>query len=129
MLQAIFSPAMSIMSRLRFSLKLGLIGALFLALIGGLSIFIDGKLSTEIQTAETERLGVPLMAPARLLVLAVQTHRARGALALSGDQAAKEKLPEIARGVDEKLNTLSLANKQFGKSIGIADALESVRKQ
>ena len=129
MLLVMFSPAMAIMSRLRFALKIGLVGALFLALIAGLSIFINGKLSAEIQTAETERLGVPLMAPALRLALAVQTHRGRSALASSGDQAAKEKLPELASSVDEKLNGLSLANKQFGASIGISDALEPIMKQ
>ncbi len=129
MIQIIFGPAMAVMSRLRFALKLVLVGAMFLALVAGLSIFINGKLTTEIQTAETERLGIPMMAPARQLLLAVQTHRARGALALSGDQAAKEKLPEIASGVDEKLSSLNAVNKQFGASVGLADALEPLNKQ
>ena len=129
MFQIIFGPAMAIMSRLRFVLKIGLVGALFLALVAGLSIFINGKLSTEIQTAEMERLGIPMMAPARHLLLAIQTHRARGALALNGDQAAKDKLPEIERGVDEKLSALNSVNAQFGASIGLADALEPVSKK
>jgi methyl-accepting chemotaxis protein len=129
MFQVMFSPVMAIMSRLRFALKIGLVGILFLALIAGLSIFINGKLTAEIQTAERERLGAPLMAPALRLALAVQTHRGRSALAASGDQAAKEKLPELANGVDEKLNLLSLANKQIGALIEISDALDPIMKQ
>jgi methyl-accepting chemotaxis protein len=129
MFQVMFSPAVAIMSRLRFALKIGLVGALFLALIAGLSIFINGKLSSEIQAIETERLGVPLMAPALRLALAVQTHRGRSALASSGDHAAKVKLPELASSVDEKLNGLILANKQFGASIEISDTLEPIIKQ
>ncbi len=129
MFQAIFGPAMAIMSRLRFAFKIGLVGALFLALIAGLGIFINGKLSAEIQTAEAERLGAPLVSPALRLALAVQTHRGRSALAASGDRAAKEKLPELASGVDERLNGLSLANKQYGASIGLSDALEPLVKQ
>ncbi len=129
MFQAIFGPAIAIMSRLRFALKIGLVGALFLALIAGLGISINGKLSAEIQTAETERLGAPLVSPALRLALAVQTHRGRSALAASGDRAAKEKLPELASGVDEKLNGLSLANKQYGAPIGLSDALEPLMKQ
>ncbi len=110
---------MAIMSRLRFVLKIGLVGILFLALVAELSLFINGKLTTEIQTAETERLGIPMLAPARQLMVAVQTHRARGALALSGDQAAREKLPEIESGVDEKLSSLSASTSNSARPSGL----------
>jgi methyl-accepting chemotaxis protein len=120
---------MAIMSRLRFGLKIGLVGALFLALIAGLSIFIDGKLGAEIRAAETERMGVPLVAPALRMALAVQVHRGRSALAISGDREAKEKLPELDGVVDDKLNGLNLANKEYGASIGLSDLLDSVTRQ
>ena len=45
MLHAFFGPAMAIMSRLRFGLKLGLIGILFLAPIAALVYFLNGKLN------------------------------------------------------------------------------------
>jgi methyl-accepting chemotaxis protein len=128
MLRIFLTPAMAIMNRLRFTVKIGLVGALFLALVAGLSVFINGKLGAEIRSAEAERLGIPLLTPARHLMQAVQTHRGQSLFALSGDRGAKEKLQEVARNVDAKLNALSLLNKQFGESIGLADALEPIKR-
>ena len=44
MFNIIFGPAMGIMSRLRFGLKLGLIGLLFLAPLAMLVVYLYGKL-------------------------------------------------------------------------------------
>ena len=57
MFNIIFGPAMGIMSRLRFGLKLGLIGLLFLAPLAVLVVYLYGKLDAEIRSTEMERLG------------------------------------------------------------------------
>ena len=58
MLQGIFAPATYLMSRLKFALKLGLIGSLFLIPLGTIVYFLNGKISADIAIAETERQGV-----------------------------------------------------------------------
>ena len=50
MFNIIFGPAMTIMSRLRFGLKIGLIGLLFLTPLTALLVYLYGKLHAEIST-------------------------------------------------------------------------------
>ena len=59
MFNVIFGPAMALMSRLRFALKLGLVGILFLMPLSGLVYYLYGKLHSDIHFAENEREGVP----------------------------------------------------------------------
>ena len=68
MLNKFFAPAMAIMSRLRFALKLGLVGLLFLAPLVVLVVYLYGKLDAEIRSTETERLGAQQEMAARMVV-------------------------------------------------------------
>jgi methyl-accepting chemotaxis protein len=89
MLDALLAPAMGLMSRLRFGLKIGLIGLLFLAPLMALLMFLYGRLNAEILLSETERLGVPQIVAARQAVQALQLHRGATVGAMQGDQAPK----------------------------------------
>ena len=75
MLEIIFGPAMAIMSRLRFALKLGLVGILFLVPLSGLVYYLYERLHADIQFATIEREGVQQILPGRFLVQAIQAHR------------------------------------------------------
>jgi hypothetical protein len=50
MLNLIFGPAMAIMSRLRFALKLGLIGALFMVPLAAVVYFLNGEIAANISS-------------------------------------------------------------------------------
>ncbi len=101
---------MAIMGRLRFALKMGLIGVLFLVPITALVIFLYQKLAADISSTETERLGVQQVVPSRALVQLLGEHRGASMLALRGDIEAKVKLKGAASGIDEKLKALSALN-------------------
>ncbi|HWJ18820.1 MAG TPA: hypothetical protein VNR65_08850, partial [Geobacterales bacterium] len=95
MFSIIFGPAMAIMSRLRFALKLGLVGILFLVPLSGLVYYLYGTLHSDIQLAENEREGVQQILPGRYFVQTVQAHRGASQIAISGDAAAKQKLADF----------------------------------
>ena len=114
MLNVVFLPALEIMNRLRFALKLGLIGALFVAPSAGLAFLLHGKLAAEIQAVGNERLGVRHMIPVRRLMQAVLEHRTASAYARNGDAAAKEKLAEIGGDVDKNFESLKRLSEAAG---------------
>jgi methyl-accepting chemotaxis protein len=126
MFNALFAPAIIIMNRLRFALKLGVIGALFLAPLGGMVIFLYGKLAAEIQLAETERLGVQYMIPVRFLIEAVLERRTASSAARNGDAAANEKLVETTAELDKKFEALKTLGEAAGKTFHLKDALQDI---
>ena len=129
MLHTIFRPAMHVMSRLRFALKLGLIGVLFMIPLAGLVYFLDDEITTTIATVQTERLGLLEIVPARRLLEAVQTHRGMSQIALSGDQAAKEKLGAIASKIEEQLRLLNVLSETAAASLGTTEAVTNLQRQ
>ncbi len=75
MLHLLFGPAMAVMSRLRFSLKLGLIGALFMVLLAAVAYFLNGEIAGTSSSPKPNALGVQQLVPARHLLQAIQAHR------------------------------------------------------
>ena len=129
MLNALLAPAMAIMSRLRFGLKIGLIGLLFLAPLTALLAYLYGKLHTEIQYSETERLGVQQIVPGRYLLKELQDHRGTSVLALSGDPAAKERLSAIQSRLEDRLQVMSVIDETYGTTLKTREAFADLKKQ
>jgi methyl-accepting chemotaxis protein len=114
MLHTFFAPAMAIMSRLRFGLKLGLIGVLFLLPLAATVYFLNGKLHDDVAFAEAERAGLQQIVPARQLVQLVQGYRRATQLMLDGDASAKGSLPRLAADIDARFEDLRKANVASG---------------
>lgn len=106
MLQPIFYPAIMIMNRLRFTVKLGLIGVLFLAPLAGMTYFLNKQISKDINFALVERLGVRQLIPARQLQQIMQWHRRTSQLMAAGDEEARGRLPAVTANADAALNRL-----------------------
>ena len=106
MLQPIFHPAMTIMSRLRFAVKLGLIGVLFLVPLAGMTYFLDEQITKDIKFALVERLGIRQLIPARQLLQIMQNHRRVSQLMAAGDQEAGRRLAAITAKADAAFNRL-----------------------
>jgi len=110
----VFQPAMLLMSRLRFALKLGLIGALFMVPLFAVVYFLDEKIASDAGVAKTERMGIEQIEPARQLLEAVQAHRRESQLSLAGDDRAEGKLAGLAATADNKIEELrKLASKSL----------------
>ncbi len=128
MLYTLFAPATAIMSRLRFALKLGLIGALFIASLAALLLYLYTKLHAEIQVAEKELVGIKQIQPARLLAQAIQNHSATSQQALSGNAGARNGLAALANKVDETFALLGDIDQKTGSSLVTTDALSEIKK-
>jgi methyl-accepting chemotaxis protein len=129
MLRAVLSPAMAVMNRLRFGLKLGLVGLLFLAPLLALVIYLYGKLDGEIRSTETERLGAQQVVSARMIVHALAGHRGGATLALNGDQSAKAKLTTDAAEVDGTFKALSALDTTIGALLKNRDTFAKLAKE
>ncbi len=117
MLSVIFLPAMYLMSRLRFVLKLALIGALFMAPLFTVLYFLHDKITSDAEAAKTERLGIEQIQPARQFLEAVQAHRRASQQYLKGDPATQEKLAGLAAAADEKIEALRKLASKFTVSL------------
>lgn len=106
MLLLIFRPAMAIMSRLRFAVKLGLIGVLFLVPLVGMTHFLDEQITKDIDFALVERLGVRQLVPARQLQQIMQWHRRTSQLMIAGDEEARWRLPAVTEKADAAFKRL-----------------------
>ena len=128
MLNKLFAPAMAIMSRLRFALKLGLVGLLFLAPLVVLVVYLYATLDTEIRSTETERLGAQQVMSARMVVRGLVDHRGASYLAQSGDQTAKQKLAAVASEVDDRFKDLSALDSTIGATLKTRNAFANISK-
>ncbi len=129
MLRVLLAPAMAIMSRLNFAIKIALAGLLFMAPLAALLVYLYGKLYAEITFTETERLGVQQVVPGRQLLQYLQEHRGLSILALRGDGAAKEKLAAIESRVEEQLKTMSEIDRTIGVTLKTTDGFAKFKGQ
>ena len=129
MLSIFLTPAMAIMSRLNFALKIGLVGLLFCVPIAGLTIHLRSKINADIQASELERLGVRQIVPARHLVEAVLDHRAAARWVLSGNKTAMDQLAAATARVDNKLNSLGDINTEQGAALKTQTDFDAIAKQ
>ena len=74
-MEVIFSPAIALMSRLRYPAKFAVMGLLSLVVIGFLLASLIGGQSTAIRLAGNERAGLELIGPIHKQVQLTQQHR------------------------------------------------------
>ncbi len=117
MLSTLFRPAMFLMSRLGFALKLGLIGVLFVVPLFAVVYFLHEKISSDVGVAKIERLGIEQIEPARRMLEAVQSHRRERQLGFAGDQAAQGRLSGLGATADENLAALRKLASQSSVSL------------
>jgi methyl-accepting chemotaxis protein len=91
-MEVIFSPAIALMSRLRYPAKFAVMGLLSLVVIGFLLASLIGGQSTAIRLAGNERAGLELIGPIHKQVQLTQQHRGLSAGYLGGNAAMKPKL-------------------------------------
>lgn len=90
-MQALFSPAVALMNRLRYNSKFLLLGSavLFVMLVLLYSVF--SFLSRDIETAEQEMAGLQMIKPINSLAKAMQQHRGLSSGVLNGNDGMKDK--------------------------------------
>ena len=90
-MQAVFSPAVSLMNRLRYNAKFLLLGAAILIVILVLMYSVFSALSRDIESTRAELGGLQMLKPINQMTQAMQQHRGLSAGVLNGNEAMKDK--------------------------------------
>jgi methyl-accepting chemotaxis protein len=102
-MNALFSPAIALMNRLRYPRKFALLGVVALIAIALLQTMLYRELDKVIQPSRDELVGLEILKPMNRMVRAMQQHRGLSAGVLSGNEALKAKLADKAPEVDKEL--------------------------
>src|SRR5574343_1146216 len=90
-MQVLFSPAVALMNRLRYSSKFLLLGAAVTAVMLVLIYSVFSSLSRDIKTAQNELDGLQIIKPLNRTVQVMQQHRGLSSGVLNGNEAMKDK--------------------------------------
>lgn len=90
-MQALFSPAVSLMNRLRYTSKFLLLGLTMGVVLLVLLFTVYVNLNRDIQTASNELAGLQMLKPVNRMAQFMQQHRGLSSGVLNGNEAMKEK--------------------------------------
>lgn len=102
-MQALFSPAVALMNRLRYGSKFMLMGVAILVVMVVLLSTVLINLSRDIHTAQNELSGVQMLKSVNKLTQFMQQHRGLSSGVLNGSEALKEKRAAKEKEVAEML--------------------------
>ena len=102
-MKALFSPAIALMSRLRYTSKFILLGAVVGAVILLLLYTVYANLSRDIRVAEDELVGLQALKPMNKMVQMMQQHRGLSSGVLNGNDAMREKRAAKEKDVADAL--------------------------
>ncbi len=132
-MQALFSPAVALMNRLRYSAKFWLLGTAVGLVIVFLLYSVFSALNRDIETARGEIAGLAMLKPMNRMVQMVQQHRGLSAGVLGGDEAMKEKRAAKEKEASEALAAteaaLSPALRETAAWKAIRQDWEAIRAQ
>ncbi len=90
-MQAVFSPAIGLMNRLRYTSKFSLLGLAVGVVIAVLLVTVLSTLQRDISAAQHELQGVQMLKPINRMVQFIQQHRGLSAGVLGGNESMKDK--------------------------------------
>ncbi|HNJ08539.1 MAG TPA: methyl-accepting chemotaxis protein, partial [Plasticicumulans sp.] len=105
-MQALFSPAIAIMNRLRFTQKFGLMGLLMAVAVVVLVGSLYRALDANIQSSRAELQGIAVIKPTQKLIQFLQQHRGMSQGVLAGNAAMKEKRDAKEKDIVEGIKTI-----------------------
>ncbi|QRM19428.1 HAMP domain-containing protein [Dechloromonas sp. TW-R-39-2] len=133
MMKSLFSPAVALMNRLRYSSKFLLLGVAVSCVIVTLLLTVFVTLNRDIETARQEIAGLQMLKPMNKMVQFMQQHRGLSSGVLNGNEAMKEKRAAKEKDVAEAVLAtdagLSPTLRQMPAWKAIRDDWEAVRSQ
>jgi methyl-accepting chemotaxis protein len=110
----VWRPGVTLLRRMHFPIKLGLIGAIVLIPLLVVAFFLIQRQNADLEFTATEVEGLRLLRPTMRVVTLVQQHRGQVNMLLSGNVAVKANLDktrqDLAAAVSETQNVLKSAN-------------------
>ena len=132
-MQALFAPAVSIMNRMRYTQKFGLLGVLMMVAIAVLVANLYSALDANIKASRAELVGIASIKPTQRLIQFMQQHRGMSQGAIAGNEAMKEKRAgkekETAEAVAAAEASLSAVLREKAAWKEIHQEWEAIRSQ
>ncbi len=127
LIQRILGPATSLMNRLGFSWKIGLIGVLFVLPLAATTVLLVARYHEDIRFTKVEQAGVEHARPLRNMLQYLLSHRYNNRLYLSGAKENEPRMAEFAGKIDKVVADLDRLDAQNGKLFGSAEAHAKVK--
>jgi methyl-accepting chemotaxis protein len=119
MITRIFLPAVALMNRLRYPMKMALIGILFLVPLGIVANYFEGEINTGISFAQKERKGVAYEIP--LCHLLQQ--------AIISSTTAPGSGPANTSGVNQAISEVDAVDQKYGADLKTSGAWASLKAE
>ncbi|HHW36604.1 MAG TPA: diguanylate cyclase [Bacillales bacterium] len=116
-MNSIFSPAVSLMKKLKYPHKFALIGVIFLLPITVMLFLLISDMKDKIDFIEKEKLGIEYTLHSKNLIADMQQHRGMTNAYLSGDQSFKEELALKKSQIELKIEQLDAVDKKLGAEL------------
>ena len=127
LIQRILGPATSMMNRLGFSWKIGLIGVLFVMPLAATTVLLVARYHEDIRFTKVEQAGVEHARPLRNMLQYLLSHRYNNRLYLSGAKDNEPRMTEFAGKIDKAIADLDRLDAQNGKLFGSSEAHTKVK--
>ncbi len=119
-------PALSILNRLSFPKKFGLILLVFMVPLVGLSFVYISSINQNITTLKNEYAGVDYIKAIRLPLQHIQQHRGMTSAYLNGGKDFYEKIIEKRKTVDAHLAELAKIDEQLGEDFKTENLIDEI---
>jgi methyl-accepting chemotaxis protein len=126
-IQRILGPATSMMNRLGFSWKIGLIGVLFVLPLAATTVLLVARYHEDIRFTKVEQAGVEHARPLRNMLQYLLSHRYNNRLYLSGAKDNEPRMTEFAGKIDKVVADLDRLDAKNGKLFGSSEAHAKVK--
>jgi len=125
----LLAPGITLMNRLRYAYKFGLISLIFLLPIAVLFGLFVMESSNGIVFAEKEQKGAAYLMPLKGLVENTQQHRGMMAGLLGGDASFASKAEEKRKQIEDASALVDAADSRYGEELGTSAQWKSVKDQ
>ncbi len=125
-MRALFAPARSIMDRMRYPFKFGLIFLIILIPLVVMSINLISTIGDQVTVLENERTGLIYIKTVRQPIEHIQQHRGMTAAYLGGNKDFHSRIMQKRTVVDSKMAELKKIDEKLGAKLGTGSTLSSL---
>ncbi len=132
-MESLFSPAITLMNRMKYTSKFALMGGVIVCLVFTLLLEVYVRLNNDITFAKNELYGATVLKPMNKMTQLMQQHRGLSSGVLSGNESMKEKRrakeEEVVKVLEETDAVLSEALKKSGRWADIKQNWQLIQKE
>ena len=122
----VFKPAITVLNRLSFPKKFGLLFLVILLPLLGLSSLLLTFVNDEITFVKNERIGLAYVAKVRQPIELIQQHRGLSSIYLAGDSSVRNEMNSLQKKLDDSFSNLVVFDAETASKLGIEGRLQEL---